>query len=137
MSAPASEVVFEALGDPVRRVIVRLVAAGEQPAGAVVEGVQRLHPISQPSVSQHLKVLREAGVLSVRAEGTRRFYALDAAAIVAAREWLDALVADPLTSLANPLDALSTEIARGARERRNAVPTVTDEAPRPERRDTA
>lgn len=122
MSAAAADPVFEALGDPVRRVIVRLVAAGEQPAGALVEGVQRVHPISQPSVSQHLRVLRDAGLLTVRAEGTRRIYALDPDAVAAARDWLDALVADPFAGLANPLDALATEVARGKRERRSAAP---------------
>ncbi len=109
--------VFEALGDPVRRLIVRLAAAGEQPAGALVEGVQRAHTISQPSVSQHLRVLRDAGLLTVRAEGTRRLYALDPDAVDVAREWLTSLV-DPLAPLANPLDALATEVARGKRERR-------------------
>jgi len=85
----------------------------------VVEGVQRVHAISQPSVSQHLRVLRDAGVLTMRAEGTRRLYALDAAAVEAARAWLTALV-DPLAPLANPLDALATEVVRGRRERRAA-----------------
>lgn len=118
MSALPAEPVFEALGDPVRRLLVRLAAAGEQPAGALVEGVQRVHAISQPSVSQHLRVLRDAGVLTVRAEGTRRLYALDPDAVEAAQEWLAALVADPLADLANPLDALATEVARGKRERR-------------------
>jgi len=118
VSALPAEPVFEALGDPVRRLLVRLAAAGEQPAGALVEGVQRVHAISQPSVSQHLRVLRDAGVLTVRAEGTRRLYALDPDAVEAAQEWLAALVADPLAGLANPLDALATEVARGKRERR-------------------
>jgi len=118
VSALPAEPVFEALGDPVRRLLVRLAAAGEQPAGALVEGVQRVHAISQPSVSQHLRVLRDAGVLTVRAEGTRRLYALDPDAVEAAQEWLAALVADPLASLANPLDALATEVARGKREQR-------------------
>ncbi|TPX01175.1 winged helix-turn-helix transcriptional regulator, partial [Schumannella luteola] len=74
----------EALGDPVRRHLVLLASAGEQPAGALVEGVQRVQAISQPSVSQHLKVLRDAGLLTVRAEGTRRFYALAPDAVASA-----------------------------------------------------
>ncbi|MFT4285388.1 MAG: metalloregulator ArsR/SmtB family transcription factor, partial [Protaetiibacter sp.] len=112
MSAVPAEPVLEALGDPVRRLLVRLAAGGEQPAGALVEGVQRVQTISQPSVSQHLRVLRDAGLLTVRAEGTRRLYALDPDAVDAARAWLTALV-DPLAPLANPLDALETELARG------------------------
>jgi len=121
VSAVPAEPVLEALGDPVRRLLVRLAAAGEQSAGALVEGVQRVQTISQPSVSQHLRVLRDAGLLTVRAEGTRRLYALDPDAVDAARAWLTALV-DPLAPLANPLDALETELARGRRERRAAEP---------------
>jgi len=117
VSAVAVAPVFDALGDPVRRMIVLLASAGEQPAGAIVEGVQKVHPISQPSISQHLKVLRDAGLLSVRAEGTRRIYALDPDAVGAAQDWLAALTADPLAALANPLDALATEVARGKRAR--------------------
>jgi len=117
MSVPAVDPIFEALGDPVRRLILRLVSAGEQPAGSLVEGVQRVQTISQPSVSQHLKVLRDAGLLRVRADGTRRIYALDADAVDAAQQWLAALTADPLAGLANPLDALATEVARGKRAR--------------------
>lgn len=127
MSQPAADAVFEALGDPVRRLLVQLASAGEQTAGALVEGVQRVYPISQPSVSQHLRMLRDAGVLTVRAEGTRRYYALDPAAVLATRQWLDALL-DPLAGLANPLDALGTELARGAREARRARPASDAEA---------
>jgi DNA-binding transcriptional ArsR family regulator len=76
-------------------------------------------PISQPAVSQHLKVLREAGLVSVRAEGTRRVYALDPAGLDAARAWL-ARLADPLGPFLQPLDALATELARGRRARRAA-----------------
>jgi DNA-binding transcriptional ArsR family regulator len=128
MSALPAEPVFEALGDPVRRLLVRLAAAGEQPAGALVDGVQHVHPISQPSVSQHLRVLRDAGVLTVRAEGTRRYYALDPDAVVAAQQWLTSLL-DPLAGFANPLDALATEVARGKRERRDGpAPASADQA---------
>ncbi|MCC3332866.1 ArsR/SmtB family transcription factor [Nocardia abscessus] len=112
--------IFEALGDPVRRFILELVAADEQPAGAVVAAVQQRAPISQPGVSQHLKVLRDAGLVSVRAEGTRRLYALDPEGVDAARAWLTGL-ADPLHQFAQPLDALATEIARGKRARRSAA----------------
>ena len=128
MNAPAVDPIFEALGDPVRRLILTLVSTGEQPAGALVEGVQRVQTISQPSVSQHLRVLRDAGLLSVRAEGTRRIYALDADAVDTAQGWLASLTADPLAALANPLDALATEVARGKRAAAAAAE---------ERRDTA
>ena len=111
--------VFEALGDPTRRQILELLAGGEQPAGTVVATLQARAPISQPAVSQHLKVLREAGLVTVRAEGTRRLYAIDEAGLDAAKAWL-ARLADPLAPFAQPLDALATEVARGRRARRAA-----------------
>jgi DNA-binding transcriptional ArsR family regulator len=111
--------VFEALGEPVRRFILELLAAGEQPAGTIVAALQPRAPMSQPAVSQHLKVLREARLVSVRAEGTRRFYVLDQAGLDAAEAWLARLV-DPLGPFAQPLDALATEVARGRRSRRTA-----------------
>ncbi len=93
-------------------------------------------PISQPAVSQHLKVLREARLVSVRAMGTRRVYALDRAGLGAAQAWL-ARVADPLGPFTQPLDALATELARGRRARRAAhaeqpqMPQSGDQARRP------
>ncbi|MBF6166215.1 winged helix-turn-helix transcriptional regulator [Streptomyces gardneri] len=119
--------IFEALGDPVRRFILEVVAAGEQPAGALVAAVREHTPISQPGVSQHLKVLRDAGLVHVRAEGTRRLYTLDPASVDAARAWLTGLT-DPLHRFAQPLDALATEIARGKRARRGAEPDRTGTA---------
>ena len=113
--------VFEALGDPVRRLILELLAAGQQPTGALVAALQSRMQISQPAVSQHLRVLREADLVTVRAVGTRRIYALDQAGLGAARAWL-ARLADPLEPFAQPLDALATELARGRRNRRAAHP---------------
>ncbi|WP_238993651.1 ArsR/SmtB family transcription factor [Nocardioides caldifontis] len=109
--------IFHALGEPVRRHLLELLSAGEQPAGALVAAAQERAPISQPAVSQHLKVLREAGLVTVRAEGTRRFYALDPDGLQVALAWLAGL-ADPLAPFAQPLDALATEVARGRRTRR-------------------
>ena len=109
--------IFEALGDPTRRRVLALLATGEQPAGAIVTALQAAAPISQPAVSQHLKVLRDAGLVGVRTEGTRRFYALDGTGLAAARDWL-AQLTDPLGSAGQPLDALATEIARGRRAQR-------------------
>jgi DNA-binding transcriptional ArsR family regulator len=112
--------VFEALGEPVRRLILELLAAGEQPVGPLVTALQSRMPISQPAVSQHLKVLLEANLVSVRASGTRRLYALDQAGLDAAMAWLKGLT-DPLRPFAQPLDALATEVARGRRTRRAAA----------------
>jgi DNA-binding transcriptional ArsR family regulator len=110
---------FEALGDPVRRLILELLAVAEQPAGSLVEALQARTHISQPAVSQHLKVLREASLVSVRTIGTRRVYALDRHGLDAAQAWL-ARLADPLGAFAQPLDALATELARGRRATRAA-----------------
>src|ERR1700749_380436 len=95
--------VFEALGEPVRRLILELLAAGEQPVGPLVTALQSRMPISQPAVSQQLKVLLEASLVSVRAAGTRRLYALDQAGLDAAQAWLAGL-SDPLRPLAQPLE---------------------------------
>jgi DNA-binding transcriptional ArsR family regulator len=111
--------VFEALGDPVRRLILELLAAAEHPAGSLVAELQARTPISQPAISQHLKVLREASLVTVQATGTRRIYALDQVGLDAAQGWL-ARLADPLSPFAQPLDALATEVARGRRASRAA-----------------
>ncbi|MGA6203151.1 ArsR/SmtB family transcription factor [Nocardia testacea] len=126
MSRPSPAGVFEALGDPVRRAILQLVAGGERSAGDLVEEIRERTPISQPAVSQHLKVLREARLVRVRSEANRRFYALEPDGLAAAGEWLADLV-DPLARFAQPLDALATEVARGKRERRGkSTGTGTD-----------
>src|ERR1700741_5140794 len=87
--------VFEALGEPVRRLILELLAAGEQPVRPLGTALRSRMPTSQPAVSQRLKVLLEANLVSVRAAGTRRLYALDQAGLDAAQAWL-AGVSDPL-----------------------------------------
>jgi DNA-binding transcriptional ArsR family regulator len=120
--------VFEALGEPVRRVILELLTAGEQPVGPLVAALQSRMPISQPAVSQHLRVLLDANLVSVRASGTRRLYALDQDGVDAAQAWLSRL-ADPLGPFAQPLDALATEVARGRRARR--APAAEGTAARP------
>src|SRR3954465_6670735 len=66
--------VFEAIAQPTRREILRLLAGGERTAGAVVSHFS----LSQPAISQHLKVLRETGLVNERREGTRRLYSVRA-----------------------------------------------------------
>ncbi|MEV4755686.1 metalloregulator ArsR/SmtB family transcription factor [Micromonospora sp. NPDC049559] len=105
---------FDVLGDPVRRRILELLADGEQTSGAISAAVQREFGISQPAVSQHLRVLRDNGFATVRAEGTRRLYAVDSAPLREVDLWLDRF-----RGFWNQrLDALATELARGKRERR-------------------
>ncbi|HEY3684219.1 MAG TPA: metalloregulator ArsR/SmtB family transcription factor [Streptosporangiaceae bacterium] len=105
---------FDVLGDPVRRRILELLADGEMSSGAVAEVVQREFKISQPAVSQHLRVLRDTGFATVRPEGTRRLYAVNAEPLRDVDAWLDRFRA----FWAPHLDALATELARGRRERR-------------------
>ena len=105
---------FDVLGDPVRRRILELLAEGEMTSGAVSEVIRAEFGISQPAVSQHLKVLRDSGFATVRAEGTRRLYAVDSAPLQEVDAWLDRF-----RRFWTPhLDALGTELARGRRERR-------------------
>jgi DNA-binding transcriptional ArsR family regulator len=103
---------FDVLGDPVRRRILELLAGGGGAAGAFPGLVRAEFGISQPAVSQHLKVLRDNGFTTVRADGTRRLYTVDHAPLREIDTWLGRF-------WAQPLDALATEIARGKRARRN------------------
>jgi DNA-binding transcriptional ArsR family regulator len=105
---------FEVLGDPVRRRILELIAAGERPSGEISMVIQQEFGISQPAVSQHLRVLRENGFATVRPAGARRLYAVDPGALREADEWLGRF----RRFWAPPLLALETELARGRRERR-------------------
>lgn len=108
---------FDILGDPVRRRIIELLAEGEQAAGDVGGTIQHEFGISQPAVSHQLRVLRENGFATVRAEGTRRLYAVDPAPLQAVDDWLA-----PYRKFWNPrLDALATELARGKRVRRKVT----------------
>lgn len=106
---------FDVLGDPVRRRILALLATGEHPAGRVAEVVGAEFGIGQPAVSQHLKILRENGFATVRAEGSRRLYAIDTGGLAEAEAFLHQL----RTGWERRLDALGTELARGRRARRD------------------
>jgi DNA-binding transcriptional ArsR family regulator len=104
---------FEVLGDPVRRRILELLADGEKASGGVSAVIQAEFGISQPAVSQHLKVLRDNGFTTVRAEGTRRLYAVRPEPLRDVDAWLDRF-----RRFWTPhLEALATEIARGKRNR--------------------
>jgi len=104
---------FDVLGDPVRRRILELLSDGELTSGAITEVIAAEFSISQPAVSQHLKVLRDNGFASVRPEGTRRVYAVNADPMRDVDDWLDRF-----RRFWTPhLDALATEIARGKRRR--------------------
>jgi DNA-binding transcriptional ArsR family regulator len=76
---------FDALGDRNRRSILELLAAGDRSVSELAEVL----PISRPAVSRHLRLLKEAGLVADRAEGTRRLYRLDDEGITAVREYLE------------------------------------------------
>src|SRR5476651_587723 len=76
---------FAALSDPTRRQVLERLAEGPRAVGDLAEGL----PVSRPAVSQHLKVLKEAGLVSDRQDGARRIYAIDPNGLGAMRAWLD------------------------------------------------
>ena len=117
---------FDVLGDPVRRRILELLADGELPSGAIGDVVQTEFGITQPAVSQHLKVLRDSGFATVRPQGARRLYAVDSAPLQEVDAWLDHF----RRFWDQRLDSLATELARGKRERRLAAATDTKETSR-------
>ena len=75
---------FEAVAEPNRRRILDLLREGERPAGELVEALS----ISQPGVSKHLRLLRDAGLVSARAEGQRRLYRLEPSGLAQLEAWL-------------------------------------------------
>ena len=108
---------FDVLGDPVRRRILELLTEGELPSGTITAIVQAEFGISQPAVSQHLRVLRDSGFAHVRPDGARRLYAVDSAPLREVYAWLE-----PFRGFwEQRLDSLGTELARGKRERRLAA----------------
>lgn len=103
---------FDVLGDPVRRRILELLADGELPAGAIGGVIEEEFGISQPAVSRHLRVLRESGFATVRAEGARRLYVVEPAPLEEVDLWLDRF----RQFWNHHLDSLAVELARGRRE---------------------
>ena len=103
---------FEVLADPVRRRAIELLREREQSAGALVEQLQAEFRVSQPGVSQHLRVLRSSGFARVRADGRRRIYSLDVGPLREVDDWLL-----PYREFwRDRLDALGEETRRGRGE---------------------
>ena len=96
---------FAALADPTRRAVFERLALGPASVGQVAEGL----PVSRPAVSQHLKVLKAAGLVDDQAEGTRRVYRLDPRGIGALRDWLDSHWARALDAFQTYADSLEDE----------------------------
>jgi len=102
---------FDVLGEPVRRRILELLADGEQTSGALCAVIQHEFGITQPGVSAHLRVLRDSGFATARAQGARRLYSVNPAGLRDVDAWLDRF-----RRFWTPhLDALETELARGRR----------------------
>jgi len=83
-----------AIADPTRRRVFERLAAGPRSVGELAEGL----PVSRPAVSQHLKVLKDAGLVADRAEGARRVYEIDPHGLGALRAWLDQFWGDALSA---------------------------------------
>jgi DNA-binding transcriptional ArsR family regulator len=93
------------LADPTRRAIFEKLAEAPQPVGRLAEGL----PVSRPAVSQHLKVLKDAGLVSETAEGTRRIYRIDPRGIGMMREWLDRFWQQAMDDFAKYAEQLAKE----------------------------
>ncbi len=103
----AYEEIFAALADPTRQAVFERLRQGPRTVGALAEGL----PVSRPAISQHLKVLREAGLVADQAEGARRLYRLDSRGLAGLRDFLQAICEQAEA-------AHREEIARQLEERR-------------------
>jgi DNA-binding transcriptional ArsR family regulator len=99
---------LEALGDPTRRQVFDRLRQGPQSVSALAQGL----PVSRPAVSQHLKILKDAGLVADESQGTRRVYRIDRDGLAALRAWLDGFWDEAL-------DGYQAEIQRQIDERKN------------------
>lgn len=106
----SAERALDALGDPTRRLVFKRLRNGSRSVRQIADGMD----VSRPAVSQHLKVLKAAGLVAVRAEGTRRLYVIDTRAIETLRRWLDGFWDETLVAFKN---AAEREAARGRKPR--------------------
>jgi DNA-binding transcriptional ArsR family regulator len=103
LSIRPSERVFDALGDPTRRLILHRLREGPRPVVEISRGL----PVSRPAVSQHLRVLKDAGLVIDRAQGNRRLYAVDPNGLNAVRAFLELFWTNALTRF-----VAASEVAR-------------------------
>jgi DNA-binding transcriptional ArsR family regulator len=96
---------LDALGDPTRRQVFELLRGGPRSVGALAEEL----PVSRPAVSQHLRVLEDAGLVGHRKAGTRHIYELDAAGVRALRDWVDGFWDEALARFKAAADASSRQ----------------------------
>lgn len=102
---------FAALADPTRRRVFERLKTGPKPVGAIARGL----PVSRPAVSQHLKVLKEAGLVADRPEGTRRVYFIDPHGLGALRRWLDQFWDDALAAFQAEVERAHSRKSEGRR----------------------
>jgi len=95
--------VFAALTDPTRRAVFERLRHGPRAVGEIARGL----PVTRPAVSQHLKVLKEAGLVDDRSEGTRRIYQIDPKGLGAMRAWLDQFWDSALNAFAAEVERAS------------------------------
>ena len=96
---------FDMLADPTRRAILERIGRAPAAVGEIASGL----PVSRPAVSQHLKLLKEAGLVTETAAGTRRIYRIDPRGLGAMRDWLDQFWQDSLDNFAAYADAHTRE----------------------------
>ena len=103
---------LQCLSDPTRREVFERLRAGPRSVGALARGL----PVSRPAVSQHLKALKGAGLVTDRPEGTRRVYYIDPQGLGELRRWLDGFWTDALESFKNQVAAASAAPERNKHE---------------------
>jgi DNA-binding transcriptional ArsR family regulator len=116
---------LDVLGDPTRRAIVDRLRSGPSPVGRLAEGM----PVSRPAVSQHLTVLKTAGLVSEHRDGTRRIYRLEPAGIEELRRWVEALAVDARAGRTAIFQPAEPPTARKAVVSGETPPTATDRSP--------
>ncbi|HUA34916.1 MAG TPA: metalloregulator ArsR/SmtB family transcription factor [Candidatus Binataceae bacterium] len=109
--------VFEALADPTRREIIAMLAVSERNAGEIASRFD----MAGPSVSRHLKVLRESGLITYRSEAQSRIYQLNAASLDQVQQWMQAqidLCRERFDRLGAHLDRIKKREAKNAKDKR-------------------
>ena len=102
-----------ALADPTRRAVFERLRQGPVSVGEIARGL----PVSRPAISQHLRVLREAGMVRDQADGTRRLYEIDPTALVELRTWLDRFWDEALGAFKAEVESPSQPTPRKSRKR--------------------
>jgi DNA-binding transcriptional ArsR family regulator len=106
--------ILDALGDPTRRLVFGRLRSGARSVGEIAKGMD----VSRPAVSQHLRVLKAAHLVTDRAEGTRRLYAVDRRGIKALRTWLDGFWGEALSAFKEAAEREAAEEMKPMKRKR-------------------